>query len=87
MLTVHNTELEFWSERDRLHVGLRNHNDAYIFSAWDDDARALFDDGFLSHRGTTGLHGSVVEYCNSLGIAPDHCECADCRPSPSDYNH
>ena len=61
-----NTALSVWEERDRLHVGLvRKSDEQDIFDAWDDDARELFEDGFLDNR---RLHESAYEYAKHIGL-------------------
>lgn len=60
-----------WEERSRLHIsvyfGKAGDPDSSIEIAewWDDDARALFEDGFLDAR---DIEGSAEEYVTSLGL-------------------
>lgn len=41
-------EVSVWDERDRLHLSVTNEDTgAELLDAWDDDARALIEDGFI----------------------------------------
>lgn len=71
--------MDGWEERDRLHIALyfdpdhkgrkereRSPNDGELVAEWwDDGAREMFEDGFFNAR---DLHGSVLDYCKSVGI-------------------
>lgn len=75
-LRITDTSIEVWEERDRLHIAVtRNDTGATLAEWWDDDARQLFEDGFLKSS-TPGrlstrdrlLHLSAIEYLEHLGI-------------------
>ena len=54
------TQLNVWQERDRVHVACtRLDDDSEMFSAFDDDATQLFEDGFLTVK---NLHEDVLDY-------------------------
>lgn len=61
--TVGTTRLEAWFERDRANVTLEDADGNVLLELWDDDARAAFKDGFLSHM---HLHRDAVNYANHL---------------------
>lgn len=77
-ITVENTELEWWAERDRLHINLSYLSGESIWDVWDEDVQALFDDGFLSDShfvmgrliDRKGLHREVVDYVIEHDIKP-----------------
>ena len=57
--------VDVWEERDRLSIVLYDGDDREIASWWDDDARAMFEDGFFDRR---RLCQSVVEYARSVDL-------------------
>ena len=67
-------EVEYWEERDRLHVGIREKETGeYVVSWWDDDARQMFEDGFFKPMdpgavGRRRFEESVLDYAESVGI-------------------
>ena len=72
-LTLDNTRLEFWAERDRLNIGLvdcRKNEEKQLLDYWDEDAAQLFEDGFLSDthfimgrlRSERGLHEELLNH-------------------------
>ena len=65
-LTIGDTELDTWFERDRSHVDLR-HKDTgeTIIEWWDDAVSQAVEDGFLDPR---NYHGSAFEYAKSMGL-------------------
>ena len=67
-LSIDNTELHTWFERDRQHVELRNKfTDAPIFELWDGDVTEAVEDGFLNGA---HLHDSMYSYAEHLGLIP-----------------
>ncbi len=59
-------DVDFWAERDRLGIWVTDKlKDKVVFEVWDDDARQLFDDGFL--RPGDELKESVLEYLKDTG--------------------
>lgn len=77
--TVNGTyRVDVWQERDRLSLSIEPGTDQdgqpiVEFEPvcwWDDDARALFDDGFVV---SGDIAGSLVRHAASLGLIPaDH---------------
>lgn len=68
VISIEQTELQTWFERDRAHVELRNaQTDATILEFWDEDVSELVEDGFLNPR---DWHGSLYEYAAYLGVLP-----------------
>lgn len=66
-LTRDDVRVEVWEERDRLHIGIQNKETGdYLTSWWDDEARQMFEDGFL--KSGPGLKESVLEYAEEMGI-------------------
>ena len=76
-LTITDTEIAVWAERDRLHICLsRKSDDKTLVEWWDDEAREAIEDGFLDTRdvilGRLGnnppqfgrLHQSAYAYWN-----------------------
>ncbi len=60
-------DVDFWSERDRLGIWVTDKlKDKVIFEVWDDEARELFDDGFL--KPGDELKESVLKYLNDAGV-------------------
>lgn len=65
-LTIEDTELYTWSERDRTHVELRNRRTGNtIVEWWDDAVGEAVEDGFLQPG---RLHKSAFEYAESVGL-------------------
>ena len=62
-LTLENTYIETWFERDRASIVLYDNNDCVIAEWWDDDVYGIVDDGFLS---ADDWHGTAVDYLNYL---------------------
>lgn len=68
VISIEQTELEIWFERDRAHVELRNaQTDATILEFWDSEVAELVEAGFLNPR---DWHGSLYEYAVYLGVLP-----------------
>ena len=66
-LDTDNTWLDVWEERDRLWIALHDRDtDDILYEWWDEDAAAMFEDGFFEAR---DLHGSVLRYLWSVGAA------------------
>jgi hypothetical protein len=74
-ISLENTTLTVWEERDRLHVALYMKSDESLsdplLDVWDEDARQLFEDGFLKAGWMKDedkvLKESAFEYAKSLG--------------------
>ncbi len=65
-LSLEDTKLSKWSERDRNYVGLLNKKtDKVIIEWWDDDANQAVEDGFLDPK---RLHRSAFEYAQHVGL-------------------
>ena len=58
--------VDVWEERNRLSVVLYDSADRPVAEWWDDDARAMFTDGFFE-RGRR-LTYSVLSYATSMGL-------------------
>lgn len=55
---------EWWQERDRTHIGVqREDTGEYVFSAWDQEARDLVEDGFVKW----GDDQALFRYVDSIG--------------------
>ncbi len=76
-LTLRDTAISVWQERDRLHVSItRNDTGATLAEWWDQDVADLYADGFLKSGRPFGglserdpvLHRSAFEYLQHLGI-------------------
>lgn len=93
VLPIGMTDLEYWQERDRLHVALKWKSGEFkdgkvIAEWWDEDATSMFEGGFFSTKGHVlgrllkdgPLHESVYAYCEEMGILPadPRLRCADC---------
>ena len=66
VISIEQTELEIWFERDRAHVELRNaQTGATILEFWDDDVSGLVEDGFLNPR---NWHDSLYDYAAYLSV-------------------
>lgn len=74
-LTRYNTTVEFWAERDRIHVELKQ-DDHTIVEFWDEAAQEAFEDGFLTDKGfimgklvdSAPLHDSLLEYAKERNL-------------------
>jgi hypothetical protein len=65
-LTIHDTEIHTWFERDRAHVELRNkRTDKTIVEWWDEEVGEAIEDGFLDPR---HYHQSAFDYAVSMGM-------------------
>ena len=65
-MTIEDTELHTWFERDRAHVELRNkETDETVIEFWDDDVGGLVMDGFLD---PFSWKESLWDYAKDLGI-------------------
>ena len=66
-LSISDTSIETWFERDRAHVELRYKagEERTILGFWDEQVSELVEDGFLNPR---DWHGSMFEYAAHLGI-------------------
>lgn len=76
-LTIADTSISVWCERDRLHISIRQTDSGRTLGEWwDDDAREMFEDGFFKSGRPFGkvderdpvLHASVFEYLQHVGI-------------------
>lgn len=66
-LSRDDVRVEVWEERDRLHIGIQNKETGdYLKSWWDDDARAMFEQGFF--KSEPKVKESVLEYAEDMGI-------------------
>jgi hypothetical protein len=64
---VERYDVDFWAERGRLGIWVTDKlKDKVVFEVWDDDARQLFDDGFL--KPGDELKESVLEYLKDTGV-------------------
>ena len=64
-VSIDDTEVEKWFERDRQHVALMNKKTgATLIEFWDDDVSELVQDGFLNPR---DWRGSLYTYAITLG--------------------
>ena len=62
----HTYRLTTWEERDRLNINLVDECcDKEIFNLWDDDARGLFEDGWVKPQ---SMLSDLVEYADHLGM-------------------
>jgi len=68
-LSIGNTELLLWFERDRAHVELRNKlDDSTIVEWWDGDLEEAVEDGALNPR---DYHSTAYEYADVCGLLPE----------------
>ena len=68
-LSIGNTELLTWFERDRAHVELRNKlDDSTIVEWWDGDVAEAVEDGSLNPR---DYHSTAYEYADVCGLLPE----------------
>ena len=77
-LTREDVRVELWAERDRLHIGIQDKKTGeYIVSWWDEEASAMFDQGFFYDPGPLGwripaekrrFEGSVLAYAEKMGL-------------------
>lgn len=68
-LSIANTELLTWFERDRAHVELRNKlDDSTIVEWWDGDLAEAVEDGSLNPR---DYHSTAYEYADVCGLLPE----------------
>ena len=68
VISIEQTELEIWFERDRAHVELRNaQTNETIMEFWDNDVSELVEDGFLN---PCNWHDSLYDYAAYLGVLP-----------------
>lgn len=73
-LSVEDTYLETWFERDRAHVDLRRKsNDKTIVEWWDGAVHEAVEDGFLDPR---DYHASAFEYAEDHGLLRRRTPCA-----------
>lgn len=64
-VSIGDTEVDKWFERDRQHVALLNKNTGdTLLDFWDEDVSGLVEDGFLNPR---DWHGSLYAYALHLG--------------------
>ena len=92
-ISINDTDLDVWSERDRTHIALRWKSGEFkdgdvIAEWWDEDAVQMFEDGFFSAKGSIlgrlidprPLHASVFAYCETMGMlpAPPWVVCTEC---------
>jgi hypothetical protein len=68
-LSIDDTELLTWFERDRAHVELRNTlDDSTIVEWWDEDVAGAIEDGALNPR---DYHSTAHEYADVCGMLPE----------------
>jgi len=93
-ITIDQTNLDVWAERDRVHIALRQEDGSefkdgpIIAQWWDEDAQQMFEDGFFSSDGVImgriinprPLHTSVFKYCETMGLLPEdpRIACSEC---------
>jgi len=66
-VTIEETELHTWFERDRAHVEVRlRDSQETLIEWWDEAVNEAIEDGFLNPR---DYHGSAFEYARYLGLA------------------
>jgi hypothetical protein len=64
-VSIGDTEVDKWFERDRAHVALLNKKTGdTLIDFWDEDVSGLVEDGFLNPR---DWHGSLYAYALHLG--------------------
>lgn len=60
-------DVDLWSERDRLGIWVTDkQKDTVVFEVWDDDARQLYEDGFV--KPGEGLKESLLEYLKETKV-------------------
>lgn len=70
-ITIDDTVLNKWMERDRAHIALwmkdedGEQSQELVAEWWDEDVFSLIEDGFLEPR---DFHASAFEYAASLGL-------------------
>ena len=64
-MTIEQTELQTWFERDRAWVSLQTLNGETILEWWDEAVWEAIEDGFLNPR---CYHQSAYEYAESLRL-------------------
>lgn len=67
-MTVDDTTINTWFERDRAHVELRDPMNRTIIEWWDGEVNQAVEDGFLNPK---HWHQSAFEYAQHLGILPE----------------
>jgi hypothetical protein len=68
-MTINNTVVASWHERDRDYIELMwKDTEETILEAWDEDYRGLVEDGFIDPR-PRRLHLSLIEYARHMGLA------------------
>ena len=68
-LSIDETELLTWFERDRAHVELRNKlDDSTIVERWDEDVAEATEDGSLNPR---DYHSTAYAYAEVCGMLPE----------------
>lgn len=68
-LSIDETELLTWFERDRAHVELRNKlDDSTIVERWDEDVAEAIEDGSLNPR---DYHSTAYAYAEVCGMLPE----------------
>jgi hypothetical protein len=68
-LSISDTELLVWFERDRAHVELRNKlDDSTVVEWWDGDVAEAIEDGSLDPR---QFHSTAYDYADVCGLLPD----------------
>jgi hypothetical protein len=68
-LSIDETELLTWFERDRAHVELRNKlDDSTIVEWWDEDVAEAIEDGSLNPR---DYHSTAYGYAEVCGMLPE----------------
>lgn len=66
-MTLADTHISTWFERDRAYVGLLDSDDNAIVEWWDAEVSEAIEDGFLTRR---NLHASAFEYAKDLELLP-----------------
>ena len=65
-MSMTDTTISLWFERDRAHVELRHREtDLTIIEWWDEEVNEAIEDGFLNPR---NYHQSAFEYAVYLGL-------------------
>lgn len=79
-ITIQETALNTWFERDRAHVALLDaRTDATIVEWWDEEVFQAIEDGFLDDRAfilnrlarPRRLHESAYEFAANIGLLPE----------------
>ena len=66
-----------WFERDRSSVVLYDQGNQVVAEWWDEDAQAMFEDGFF--QGGRKLAESVLDYARDMGLVPKDSQLGDSK--------